>query len=116
MFDLPFLDLLAQASQGTTPAGPNMLSLLLPLVFVGVLYYVLLVLPRRKQDKQRQAMLDEIKKGDRVQTIGGILGTVVSTDTAEIVVKVDESTNTKMRFVRTAVNKVITETTKAETK
>jgi len=109
-------DLLAQSTQGTPPQGPSMISMMLPLLFVGVLYYVLLVLPRRKQDKQRQAMLDDIKKGDRVQTIGGALGTVVSTDATEIVIKVDESTNTKMRFIRSAVSKVIVDNPKAETK
>jgi preprotein translocase subunit YajC len=110
-------DLLAQATQNTTPppGGPlSQFGIFLPLLFVGVLYYVLLVMPRRKQDKARQTMLDELKKGDRVQTIGGILGTVVQADAAEVVVKVDESSNTRMRFVRTAISKVLNE--KAEAK
>jgi preprotein translocase subunit YajC len=112
----PLLDLLAQTSAPASGGGLGQFGLFLPLAFVGVLYYVLLVLPRRKQDKQRQSMLNELKKGDRIQTIGGVLGTVVSSDATEVVVKVDESTNTKMRFVRTAVSKVITDTTKPETK
>ena len=111
-------DLLAQVTSqpAAQPAGGplSQFGIFLPLLFVAVLYYVLLVLPRRKQDKARQTMLDELKKGDRVQTIGGILGTVVQADAAEVVVKVDESSNTKMRFVRTAINKVVTE--KAEAK
>ena len=116
------LDLLAFLAQATTtPAAAPAKSadplgglggLLLPLLFIGILYYVLLVLPRKKQDKERQTMLDTLKKGDRIQTIGGVLGTVISADASEVVVKIDETTNTKMKFVRTAINKVLVDDVK----
>jgi preprotein translocase subunit YajC len=54
-------------------------------------------------------MLSELKKGDRVQTIGGILGTVVEARDTEILVKVDESSNAKIRFSRSAIHRVIEE-------
>ncbi len=61
----------------------------------------------RKQQKKYREMLASIKKGDRVMTIGGIVGNVVSVKDDEIVLKVDESTNTKIAFVRGAITKVL---------
>ncbi|NLF29448.1 MAG: preprotein translocase subunit YajC [Planctomycetes bacterium] len=63
----------------------------------------------RAAEKQRQAMLANIKKGDRVTSIGGIIGTVVDVRENEVVVKVDDAGNTRLRFVRKAINSVGTE-------
>jgi len=56
-----------------------------------------------------------MKKGDKVQTIGGVFGTIVDVRDNEVVVKVDESSNVKIRFNRAAIKEVIQETP-AETK
>lgn len=109
-------DILAQAAPAGSQQGGGQLFFFLPLILLVVVYFVLLVLPKRKQEKERQTMLNNLKKGDRVQSIGGILGTVVSTDDNEVLVKVDETTNTKMRFTRSAIHRVITEEKKAESK
>ncbi len=74
------------------------------LLFVA-LYFVLLR-PKSKQEKQRVNMLNTLKKGDRIQTIGGILGTVVEVRDDEIVVKVDETNNTKLTFSRNAIHRI----------
>ena len=50
-----------------------------------------------------------LTRNDRVLTIGGAIGTVVSVKDNEVVLKVDESTNTKMTFVKTAIQKIMTE-------
>jgi preprotein translocase subunit YajC len=60
----------------------------------------------RQQEKRHQQLLAGLKRGDRVQTIGGILGSVVETRENEVVIKVDEGTNTKIRVVRDAIKKV----------
>jgi preprotein translocase subunit YajC len=54
-------------------------------------------------------MIESLKKNDRVQTIGGILGTVLDVKDNEITIKIDESNNTKMRIIPGAVSRVITE-------
>ena len=59
-------------------------------------------------------MLANLKRGDRIQTIGGILGSVVEARENEVVIKIDESTNTKIRIVRDAIKKVTAE--ESETK
>ena len=110
------LDILAQEAPVNPQQGGSQLLFFLPLILLVVVYFVLMVLPKRKQEKERQSMLNNLKKGDRVQSIGGILGTVVSTEDNEVLVKVDETTNTKMRFTRSAIHRVITEEKKADSK
>lgn len=60
----------------------------------------------RQEEKRRQEMLSNIKKGDRVTTIGGIIGTVLEVRDKELLVKVDEASNTRMKFVRSAIRGV----------
>ncbi len=78
------------------------------LLMVGgfILLYYWMSRGRRKEQKKQQDMLNALKKGDRVTTIGGIKGVVVDVRTDEVVVKVDEATNTKMRFIRGAIRTV----------
>ena len=64
---------------------------------------------QKKRERKRQALSDSISKNDRVLTIGGVIGTVHTVKDNEVVLKVDESTNTKVTFVKSAVQRVITE-------
>lgn len=61
----------------------------------------------RKQKKQREQMLNSIARHDRVQTVGGIIGTVAEIRDDEVVLKVDEATNTKLRVARSAISSVL---------
>ena len=91
------------ASQPST-AG-SIISLLLPLVLMGVVFYFFLIRPQRKKDKAVKNMLDSLKNGDRVCTIGGIYGTITSIkdDTIELSVGRD---NVKLVFARWAIRNV----------
>lgn len=80
----------------------------------GVLLMVLLMgRGKRKQESKRRQMLAELKKGDKVTTIGGIVGTILDVREDEVVVKVDETNNVRMRFARWSV-RGIGEQAKAE--
>ena len=50
----------------------------LPLIFIFVIFYVLLILPQQRRQKKWQAMLAGLKTGDRVVTSGGLRGTVIA--------------------------------------
>jgi preprotein translocase subunit YajC len=76
------------------------------MVLVIVFLYVFMIRSKRTQDRRRQEQLNALKKGDRIRTIGGILGTVVDVADDVVVVKVDETSNTKLRFVRSAIHVV----------
>ena len=93
-----------------TPQG-SMLGMFLPLALIFVIYYIFIIRPKNKKQKETQKMIDALKKGDKIVTIGGIHGTISSTKEQTVIVKVDE--NTKIEFSRSAIASVITD--KAET-
>jgi preprotein translocase subunit YajC len=76
---------------------------------IVIVMYLFLFRPKGKQQKKLTEMLDNLKKGDRVQTIGGIRGAVVEVREEEVVIKVDESTNAKISFARSAIHRVLDE-------
>jgi preprotein translocase subunit YajC len=80
--------------------------LMLPAVLLIV--WLLMVNPQKKQEERMRNMLDSLEKNDRVMTVGGLIGTVHAIDKEqnEIVLKVDDANNTKIRFHLTAVNTV----------
>jgi preprotein translocase subunit YajC len=125
---IPGMRLLAQATSTApsgAPAGSGrpawfefFNSPMAPLFLVIIVIYVLMFTSRRKQERQKKDLLGNIKRGDRVQTVGGILGKVVEADTEKVLLKVDESSNTKIWFSRNAIHRVLGEekSDKSETK
>jgi preprotein translocase subunit YajC len=104
--------ILAQTTQSTTRAAkPEWFDFFRsPLTVVMVcflIFYVFLIRNKKSQENQRKGMLNQLKRGDRIKTIGGILGTVIEAKDDEVLVKVDESSNTKIRFARSAIHQII---------
>ncbi len=85
--------------------------MLLPLIAIGFLFYFILIRPERKKQHTLKAMLDALKKNDRVVTVGGIYGTVtnVHREADEVVLKIDESTNTKIRITISSIARVVSD-------
>ena len=71
---------------------------------------------KRKQDKQLTDLLGNLKRGDKVQTIGGIIGTVVEARENDVLLKVDETNNTKIKFARKAIHRVLVDEAPADSK
>ena len=71
---------------------------------------------KRKQDKQLSDLLGNLKRGDKVQTIGGIIGTVVEARENDVLLKVDETNNTKIKFARKAIHRVLVDEAPADSK
>jgi len=108
-----FVTLLAQTSAATpapkqAPPGAGNVLMIGFLLMIVVFYFVLFR-GNKKQKQQREQLMNSLSKNTRVMTIGGVLGTVVSVRDNEVVLKVDESTNTKMTFLKSAIQKVISE-------
>ncbi|MBQ8149866.1 MAG: preprotein translocase subunit YajC [Clostridia bacterium] len=78
---------------------------LLPMILIFVVFYFMLIRPQRKKEKKVQEMLNALKVGDRVSTIGGIYGTItaIKDDTLELSVGRD---NVKLMFARWAIRQV----------
>lgn len=78
----------------------------LPLIIMFVIFYFLLIRPQQKRNKERNAMLAALKKGDKVTTIGGIHGTIHDLDDTTVTLRVAHNVN--VTFERGAINSVIT--------
>ena len=105
------LVIFAEKAAGDKAVDPlaGISQLLLPFVAIGFLFYFLLYRPQKAEQKRRLEMLQGVKKNDRVLTTGGIYGVVtnVQRDDDEVTIKVDESTNTKLRVSMGAIGKII---------
>ncbi len=88
--------------------GNSIMSFLPIILIMGVFMFILMG-GQRKEKKRRKKMLETLHKGDKVQTVGGILGTIVEMRENEVVVKVDENTNTRIKFGKSAVQTVLSE-------
>ena len=78
------------------------------LIFLGLLlvfmYFILFRGPK-KREQEHHKMIQSLKKNDKVRTIGGIIGVIVDVKDDEITLKVDESTNTKIKVIPSAIGK-----------
>ncbi|MCI6374610.1 MAG: preprotein translocase subunit YajC [Clostridiales bacterium] len=80
---------------------------LLPMILIFVVFWFFLIRPQRKKDKEAQDMLNSLKVGDRVCTIGGIYGTIVRIKDDVLTVEVGEA-KTPMVFARWAIKNIDT--------
>lgn len=88
-------------------AGPQSLLSVAPFLLIIVIFYFFLIRPQNKKQKETQKMIDALKKGDKVVTIGGIHGIVSATKEKTIIVKVDEGV--KIEFNRSAIAGVVSD-------
>jgi preprotein translocase subunit YajC len=102
-------DWILLAQDGAAPAAPSSMFMLMPLILLGVFYIFIVYRPQRREQAERQAMLTNLKKNDHVLLNCGIFGVVtnIRSDADEVTVRVDESSNTKLRVTRASVARVI---------
>jgi len=109
MFDS--LILFAEAAVPTQPedgGGGGMFLPFMMLAVVLVFLWLFMANPQKKQEERLRKMLNALEKNDKVMTVGGLIGTVHSIDKEqnEIVLKVDDTNNTRVRFHLTAISTV----------
>ena len=112
------LNLLAQATTpGGNPAGqggpaaPGAGAMLFPamILFFVVFMFLTQSSKAKRERKEREELQASLKKNVKVMTIGGIYGTIVSVKEDDVVLKVDESSNTKMTFRKTAIQQLVSD-------
>lgn len=103
----------APAKGGGNGGGGGLLETMfsnpiLPFALIGIVFYLMLMRPEQKKRKQQEALLSNLKKNDRVVTIGGIAGTVVNAPPGStfVTIRVDDGNNTRLRILRTAISRV----------
>jgi len=90
-------------------------GLWLPLFIILILFYFMMIRPEKRRKAEAQAMLESMKKNDRIVTIGGIMGTIISAPkgSPEVTIRIDETNNTKIRVLRTSIARVLSDDDKA---
>jgi len=78
----------------------------LPLVLIFVVFYFLLIRPQQRKAKDHKTMLDALRRGDRVVTGGGIIGTVARVENPEEVT-VDIADGVRVRVLRSTISSVL---------
>jgi preprotein translocase subunit YajC len=94
-----------QQASSSGGGGTQLVTMLVTFGLIIVVFYFLVIRPQNKKKKDAAKMLDQLKKGDRVQTIGGMIGSVESAKEGWVVLKVDE--NVKIKFAKSAVATVL---------
>ncbi|MFH2108304.1 MAG: preprotein translocase subunit YajC [Chrysiogenia bacterium] len=83
----------------------NMLVQLIPFVIIFVIFYLLIIMPARKKQKQHQNMISSLKGGERIITAGGIYGTVTRVMDDRFEIQVDG--NTKVQITKSSISSVL---------
>ncbi|AIM15735.1 preprotein translocase subunit YajC [Neobacillus sedimentimangrovi] len=81
------------------------LGSLIPLILMFVIFYFLLIRPQQKRQKAVQQMQNELKKGDKIVTIGGLHGFIDSIDENKVVIKCGDGS--RLTYDRTAIREVV---------
>lgn len=104
----------AAAPKKAQPDPPGWVQFL-PLAFIGIMFYMILLRPQQKEQRRRQETLGSLKKSDKVVTTGGIVGTIadLSQDGRFVTLKVDDST--RIRFLRSAIHGLLDDKSESST-
>ena len=102
---MSFVPLFLQAADPAQPQQGSLLMSVLPFILIIAIFYFFIIRPQNKKQKETEKMINALKKGDKVVTIGGIHGVVTSTKEKTVIVKVDS--NTTVEFNRSAIATVI---------
>ena len=78
----------------------------IPLGLMFTIMYFMVIMPQQRQRKKVQAMLAELKSGDKVITNGGIYGTVNGIDGDSVILKISTEPQVKIRIARAAIAQV----------
>ena len=93
-------------AQGTGLLDQSALIQFLPLILIFIVFYFLLIRPQQKKAKDQRAMLDALRRGDRVVTGGGILGTVSKVVSPEEV-EIDIASGVRVKVLRSTITTVL---------
>lgn len=99
----------AYAQAAGSAGGSDMLVQIAPLALIFVVFYFFLIRPQQQKAKQQRSMLEAIRRGDRVVTGGGIIGTVAKVVNNEEV-QIDLADNVRVRVVRSTISQVLAKT------
>ncbi|GAB6281670.1 MAG: preprotein translocase subunit YajC [Ignavibacterium sp.] len=98
--------ILAMAPQQNGGGAANLISTLIMFGAIFFIFYFMIIRPQQKRSKEREKMLSNIQKGDKVMTSGGLYGTVSSIEDKSVILQVAD--NVKLKFDKSAISNVLT--------
>lgn len=110
-----FVNLMMLEEAPVTPANGSLLTMLIPLVLLGIVFYFFLYRPQKKQEKEVADMRNSIELGDVIVTTGGIVAMVVKVTDDMLLVETSGS-RTKIQIQKWAVHSVIEKANEPEAK
>ncbi|WP_110931788.1 preprotein translocase subunit YajC [Paenibacillus bouchesdurhonensis] len=102
------------AATAAPAAGNPLITLVVPFAIMFIVFYFLLIRPQKKKQQSRNAMLRALQKGDKIVTIGGLHGTIVSLTDDTVVLLVNDAT--KLTFERSAISHSVNPVASSESK
>lgn len=95
------------APPGGEAGGPGaMISSFLPLILIFVIFYFLLIRPQSKKAKEHKQMLENLKKGDKIMTNGGIYGLIEDIDGDTVTLKVGIKDDVRIKVNRNHISNI----------
>ncbi|RUM58098.1 MAG: preprotein translocase subunit YajC [Nautilia sp.] len=79
-----------------TAQQPGILAQLLPLIILFAIFYFLVILPQQRANKKHKAMVEALKKGDKIITTGGIIAEVIKNEEEFLKVKINDNVEVKL--------------------
>jgi preprotein translocase subunit YajC len=99
---------LAQTAGTAAPASPlGDIGFFVPLILVFIVMWFFMIRPQQKKQKAHQAMIRAAKRGDRIVTSGGIVGTITKANDADNDVEVEIAKDVKIRVMRHAISDIV---------
>ncbi len=96
------LNLIASATPGGGDSNP--IYTIIPFALIIFIFYFMIIRPQQKRQKERQQLLESVKKGDKIITIGGVHGTVAGIEEKSILIEISDGV--KVKYEKTAISSI----------
>ena len=97
--------LLAMAPQGGNGGGGSLISTVIMFGAIFAIFYFMIIRPQQKRAKEREKLLSNIEKGDKIITSGGVHATIVGIEEKTVLIEI--APNVKVKVERSAIGSVI---------
>ena len=84
--------------------GGSMVSTLVMFSLIIFIFYFMIIRPQQKRAKERQSLLDSVKKGDKIVTVGGLHGTIIGVEEKTLLIQVAD--DVKLKFEKTSIQTI----------
>ena len=96
--------------QASQPEFTSSLMNFIPLIIIFVIFYLLIIRPQQKKVKAHEKMLSSIKRGDKVKTVGGLIGVIMKVDNKALILTIEIAENVEVKVSKSSIAEILTRT------